>query len=198
MNFWDERYAGEEFFYGNEPNDFLKDQFRHIPFGGRVLCLAEGEGRNAVFLATQGYQVTAVDGSQEGLKKLKRLAAERKVKVETHHADLVDFAIEPESWDGIVSIWCHLPRPLRQKVHQASVRGLKQGGVFILEAYRPEQLRFKTGGPSDEQMLMPMIHLKEESADLRLEMIREIEREVREGKGHQGPSAVVQVVARKG
>ncbi len=197
-NPWDERYSIDEYFYGKDPNDFLREQITRLPAGGKVLCLAEGEGRNAVFLAKQGFQVTAVDGSRVGLEKLETLAREGGVSVKTVCADLADFVIEPGHWDAIVSIWCHLPSTLRRKVHAASVQGLRMGGAFLLEAYRPEQLKYGTGGPKDPDFLMNLEILRPELSSLRLEVQVEQVREIHEGKGHFGPSAVVQILGLKG
>lgn len=195
--FWNERYNRAEFVYGTEPNDFLRAEAGRIKPAGRVLCLAEGEGRNAVYLARQGLQVTGVDGSQEGLKKLDKLAAENKVTIETVCADLADFDMGVAQWDAIVSVWCHLPQPLRRQVHAQCVRALKHSGVLLLEAYTPHQLQFKTGGPQVVEMMMTADALREEFSGLDFLLLHEIEREIHEGPGHGGKSAVVQVVARK-
>ena len=197
MNPWDERYRAAGYYYGAEPNDFLREHCGEIPRGGDVLCVAEGEGRNAVFLGAQGYAVMAVDQSAVGLRKAERLAALRGVRITTIQADLAEYRIEPDRWDGIVSIWCHLPRPLRTEVHRQVVTGLKPGGVLLLESYTPEQLRYGTGGPPTADR---MVTLKELRLDLDgLEFIHAIERErvVTEGSGHTGLSAVVQLVARR-
>jgi SAM-dependent methyltransferase len=194
---WDQRYGADEYYYGKEPNDFLRGHARLIAPGGRVLCLAEGEGRNAVFLASLGHFVTAVDGSRAGLEKTAKLALERGVGVGSVHADLSDYRIEPESWDAIVSIWCHVPPELRARLHAAAALGLKPGGVFIFEAYHPRQLALGTGGPSRADLMVAADDLRRELAGLDLEILREIERDVREGRGHNGRSAVVQAVARK-
>lgn len=194
---WDERYRSETYYYGTEPNDFLKEVESEFPRGARILCLAEGEGRNAVFLASRGHQVTAVDGSRVGLEKLRMLAQSRDVEVECVHADLADYEIGEQKWDAIVSIWCHLPLPLRQRVHSASVQGLKSGGLFVLEAYRPEQLEYKTGGPSVVELLMKLADLRKELSPLAMKITEEKIRDVQEGQGHHGPSAVVQILAQK-
>lgn len=196
QNFWDERYGAEGFAYGTEPNEFLAGVADRIP-PGPVLCLCDGEGRNGVFLAARGHEVTSVDGSAVGLEKARRLAASRGVALRTVHADLATFAIEPGAWSGIVSIFAHLPIPLREKVHAASVAGLRPGGVFVLEAYTVEQLNFKTGGPSSADMLMSLEALRRELAGLDLEIGRELQRTVVEGQFHNGPSAVVQVLGRR-
>lgn len=193
---WDERYSADEYAYGKEPNDFLREHARLLPMG-RVMCLAEGEGRNAVYLAEQGYQVVAVDSSSAGLKKAGQLAAERDVKIETHHIDLEFFDLGHEQWDGIVSIFCHLPPTLRQKVHAQVVQGLKPGGVLLLEAYTPRQLEFKTGGPAVAEMTMTRDSLIQELEGLDIIELDELDREVHEGPYHNGMGAVVQLIARK-
>ena len=193
---WDERFAGEEYAYGKEPNEFLAAVADRLP-PGRVLCLAEGEGRNAVFLAERGYEVTAVDSSGVGLAKARRLAAERGVTIATVHTDLADLVIEPAAWQGIVSIWAHLPRLLRARVHAGVVRGLAPGGLFILEAYTPAQLGYATGGPPVAGLLVELSTVREELAGLEFVIARETTREVHEGRLHHGMSAVVQVVAGK-
>ena len=194
---WDDRYQGDEFVYGTAPNDFLRSQVERIP-EGRVLCLAEGEGRNAVFLAEQGFTVTAVDLSSVGLAKARKLATERGVDIDTVVADLSDFRIEPGSWDGIVSIFAHMPPPGRRHLHRQVVAGLRPGGVLVLEAYRPEQLTYGTGGPPTAELMMDLDGLRAELAGLEFELAQETVRDVHEGPLHHGAGAVVQVLARKG
>jgi SAM-dependent methyltransferase len=143
---WDERYSQPGFAYGTEPNEFLPTAAGRIPVGP-VLSLGEGEGRNAAYLAGLGHQVVAVDQSEVGLAKARRLAADRGLAIETISADLARYHIEPGAWAGIVSVFCHLPRRIRLPLYAAVVRGLRPGGVFILEAYTPKQLRRDTGGP---------------------------------------------------
>jgi SAM-dependent methyltransferase len=197
MNSWDEKYGAPGHYYGTEPNDFLREHCAVIPAGGTVLCLAEGEGRNAVFLAQQGYRVVAVDQSPVGLRKAEALATERGVEIETVVADLADFRIAPDHWDGIVSIWCHLPQPLRAAVHGKVAAGLKVGGAFLLEAYTPAQLGYGTGGPKTADLLPTLADLRAELVGLDLVHAVEREREVHEGQGHFGLSAVVDIVAVK-
>lgn len=194
---WDQRYAGDSFYYGSEPNDFLREQAGAIHRGGRVLCLAEGEGRNAVFLARGGWRVTAVDQSAVGLNKAWRLARQAGVEVTTILADLADYPIEEAAWDGIVSIWCHVPKPLRAALHRRVVAGLAPGGVFLLEAYTPEQLRHGTGGPSSADLMPTLDMLCKELAGLDFVIGRQALRGVHEGQGHHGMSAVVQVLVCK-
>ncbi|WP_298431624.1 class I SAM-dependent methyltransferase [Geobacter sp.] len=193
---WDERYAAADFVYGTEPNDFLVRVSGLIP-PGKVLCLAEGEGRNAVFLAKRGHRVVAVDSSAVGLAKAERLAAENGVRIETVTADLANFVIEPGGWDAIVSIFCHLPPTLRRAVHRQVVQGLRPGGLFVLEAYTPAQLKMGTGGPPSAELMMTLAELREELAGLEFLEARETERNVVEGRFHTGRGAVVQIVARR-
>jgi 2-polyprenyl-3-methyl-5-hydroxy-6-metoxy-1,4-benzoquinol methylase len=194
---WDERYQTENYFYGKDPNDFLKETIKMIPPGSRILCLAEGEGRNAVYLASLGFRVTALDQSSVGLSKLTQLASEKNVHVETILADLSEYKIEANTWDAIVSIWCHLPSTLRKIVYSDCVKGLKHGGLFILEAYTPKQLEFKTGGPDNIDLLLTKEIIKEELLGLECFTLIEKNREIYEGQGHRGMSAVVQVLAKK-
>ncbi len=195
--FWNERYASARYAYGEAPNAFLAEVCAHLPPGGRVLCLAEGEGRNAVFLAGRGHRVTAIDQSEAGLVKARQLAAKHGVEIETVHADLGGHAIEPESWSGVVAIFAHVPPALRRRIHREAVAGLKPGGVFVLEAYAPAQLAYGTGGPKVPELLMALPDLREELDGLEMLIAREVERDVIEGDFHTGRGAVVQVVGRK-
>lgn len=194
--FWNERYAETDFVYGTEPNEFVASVAASIP-AGPVLCLAEGEGRNAVFLASLGHAVTAVDQSEVGLAKARRLAESRRQSIATVVADLATFAITPGAWSGIVTTFGHLPSSLRRTVFAASAAGLRPGGAFVLEAYTPAQLSYKTGGPDDPDLLMTANALRSELAGLEFEILRELVRDVKEGAKHRGVGAVVQVLARK-
>ena len=193
---WNERYSTEEYVYGTMPNDFLFETSRYIK-GPDVLCLAEGEGRNAVYLAREGFDVFAVDASAVGLEKAENLADESYVNINTQVADLADYEITPNGWDGIVSIFCHLPPAIRKALHRKVVAGLKPDGVFILEAYRPKQLTFKTGGPPETSLMMSLDELKDELAGLEFYHDAELDRNVSEGRLHTGMGAVVQLVAIK-
>ena len=190
---WNERYSEQGFAYGTKPNDFLQANINSLT-KGKTLCLAEGEGRNAVFLAMHGSDVTAVDLSSVGLEKAQRLADENGVAIKTIVADLSDFEIEENSWDTIVSIWAHVPAIVRRSLHTKVVAGLKPKGTFLLEAYTPKQVEFGTGGPKID-LTMSLEMLRQELSPLRFEISQEIEREVQEGKYHNGHSAVVQILA---
>lgn len=191
---WNERYNTDEFIYGTEPNDFLAANIAALP-PGRVLSLADGEGRNGVFLAKHGYDVTAVDLSDVGLAKAKRLADQNGVKINTIHADLADFDPGIEQWDGIVSIFAHLPGDIRQRLYGRIGASLKPGGVFLLEAYTPDQIGRGTGGPQSADLLLNRDKLRSELTGMTFRHLAELERDVSEGMFHTGLASVVQAIA---
>jgi SAM-dependent methyltransferase len=193
---WDERYSTEEYAYGTTPNEFLVRTAHHIP-KGNVLSLAEGEGRNAVFLAQQGYSVTAVDASRVGLDKARKLAEGNGVMVDFIHADLADYDLGVNQWDGIVSIFCPLPSSIRKALYKKVMAGLKQNGVLLLEAYTPEQLKYDTGGGNSVDTMQSEASLKLELAGLIFKHLVELERNVVEGVYHTGIGSVVQAIAAK-
>ncbi len=174
---WDERYGAAHYIYGTTPNQFLEQNFKFIP-KGKVLSLAEGEGRNAVFLAKQGYSVTAVDGSLVGVEKARKLAKDNGVTVEFIHADLAEYDIGENQWDGIVSIFFPAPSALRKVLHQKVAAGLKPGGVYLVEAYTPDQLKHRTGGGTSADTMMTKESLSTELAGLKFSHLVELEREV--------------------
>ena len=193
---WDERYKSDEYIYGKDPNEFLANAVGKIP-KGKVLCVAEGEGRNAVFLAEHGYEVTAVDSSAVGLEKARQLAQERGISIQTIVCDLAHFNIEPQSWDGVVSIFAHVPPQVRKELHEKIVKGLRPGGVLILESYRPDQLKYGTGGPPTAELMMTLEGLEKELKGLNFDYGVELDRDVVEGKFPTGKGAVVQVIGVK-
>jgi SAM-dependent methyltransferase len=193
---WNERYSAEDYAYGTEANTFLAAHFAQLP-KGRVLSLAEGEGRNAVFLAQQGYGVTAVDGSHVGLKKAQALAEAKGVTVELVCADLADYALGVNAWDGIVSIFCPLPPAIRQALYRKVLAALKPGGVFLLEAYTPAQIQHGTGGGKSVELMQTAASLRAELPGLDFVHLVELEREVVEGTFHTGLGAVVQAIGVK-
>jgi len=195
-DFWNNRYAVASHVYGEAPNFFVAEVASQMP-AGAVLCLAEGEGRNAVHLATLGHRVTAVDQSEVGLAKARRLAVARGVEIDTVVADLANYSITAGAWAGIVATFAHLPPALRRRVHRDVVAGLQPGGMFVLEAYTPAQLAFGTGGPKSPELLMTLADLREELSGLQFRIARELERDVIEGAGHTGRAAVVQILARR-
>lgn len=202
--FWDSKYGEptDELVYGEEPNDLVRSAEAGLARGSDVLCLAEGEGRNAVFLASRGHRVTSMDISPAGVAKTHALAAKRGVKVNAQVGDLSDYVIAPGSWDAIVSIWAHVPHDLRRAVHSSVVKGLRPGGAFIFESYHPRQLDLvkagtSVGGPGSAALLATIDDVREELTGLTFSKAAELERDLHEGSGHKGRSAVTQVVAVK-
>ncbi|HTQ76222.1 MAG TPA: class I SAM-dependent methyltransferase [Burkholderiales bacterium] len=193
---WDERYSSIEYAYGKTPNDFLAAHFSRIP-RGNVLSLAEGEGRNAVFLAKHGYSVTAVDSSIVGLKKAELLAKEHGVSIKLVHADLSGFDLGSGAWKGIISIFVPLPSAVRKDLYRRLQGALESGGVFLLEAFTPDQIGRGTGGGTDPDTMQTERSLRAELPSLKFEHLAELERKVVEGAFHTGQSAVVQAIARK-
>jgi len=193
---WDQRYDSDEYAYGVEPNSFLKENFNTIP-QGKVLSLAEGEGRNAVFLARQGYSVTAIDSSLVGIEKGRKLANRHGVNVEFIHADLIEYNMGVNQWDGIISIFFPLSSLHRKTLHKKVVYGLRKNGVLLLEAYTPEQLKFGTGGGTNAALMQSKASLLDEFSGLKFSRLVELERSVLEGSCHTGMASVVQAIATK-
>jgi 2-polyprenyl-3-methyl-5-hydroxy-6-metoxy-1,4-benzoquinol methylase len=193
--FWNDRYGNDAYAYGTDPNDFLKTLI--IKGNKKILCIAEGEGRNAVYLASIGHEVTCVDYSEKGLEKAQKLASQSGVNLNLVCADLNEFDFGLEKWDVIVSIFGHFPSAFRQSVHRNFFAALKKNGQVILEAYTKEQLKYNTGGPQSEEMLYSEDLLKSDFEDFgQLEIIAK-ERMIHEGQFHNGLSSVVQVHAIK-
>jgi SAM-dependent methyltransferase len=190
---WDSRYRSPEYFFGTDPNTFLVEVTDQLP-RGRALFLGDGEGRNSVYLARQGWECTSVDASAEGNRKAAALAVRHGVSLATVHADLATYNLGRRSWDVIVSIFVHLPPELRADLHARSVAALREGGAMVLEAYTPEQLDHGTGGPPDPALMMNRDLLTADFAGLDLARCEELVRPVTEGRGHTGDAAVVQLL----
>ncbi len=194
---WNKRYARDDYFYGTQPNTFLAEHAGKLT--GPVLSLAEGEGRNGVYLASLGLDVLGVDGSSVGLEKAQKLAKEQGVSIETQIVDLTTYTPPAEAFGAVVSIFAHLPSPDRRRLHGLVVQALKPGGILLLEGYSKAQLEqnYGTGGPPYLDMLLDPADLQQDFADLDIQLIHQIERDVVEGTGHTGLASVVQVIAQK-
>jgi SAM-dependent methyltransferase len=192
---WDTRYSDDEFIYGAEPNAFLVEHSARLV--GPVLSLAEGEGRNAVFLASLGLHVHGVDGSAVGLAKGRRLAGTKGVEFQTEVADLATFEPVTNHYKSVISISAHLPSGIRNRIYPLLEKCLLPNGIFLLEAYSENQLCRNTGGPKDADMLMTVSKIEREIPNLEPILLREVEREVHEGKHHTGLACVVQFIGRK-
>jgi SAM-dependent methyltransferase len=195
-DYWNERYSGDDLAYGEAPNEFLSSMADRLPTSGTALDIGAGEGRNGLFLASRGLEVLAVDKSKVGMQKAQRLGQRRGLNLRTLAADLEDFDAEQNSFD-ISSIFVHLPATLRAKIHKRIGAWLKPGGIFLLEAYSPDQIKRGTGGPKDLALLVPLPTLLEELHELQIEHQAALVRNVLEGQFHTGEASVVQVVARK-
>lgn len=194
MSQWDDRFSSPDYVYGTEPNRWLRAQSGVIRPGGRVLSLGEGEGRNAVWLAGQGFQVDAVDGSAVGLAKARRLAAERGVALRTEVADLDAYQPEAGAYDALVLIFVHLPPALRARVHAAGAAALRPGGVVIVEAFTPRQLGRGSGGPRQADLLAEVSTLRGDFPSVEWWVLEEAEVQLDEGPLHRGAAAVVRGV----
>lgn len=192
---WNERYSAEEYIYGTEPNAFLAEHAKMLV--GPVLSLAEGEGRNAVFLASLGIDVLGVDSSEVGLAKARKLAESRSVNIRTEVVDLAQYEPPADAFGAVVSIFAHLRSALRARLYPLIARSLKPGGVILLEAYSKEQIKRNTGGPKDVDMLMSAADLERAFPDCEVVLLQELEREVVEGTFHTGVASVVQFLGRK-
>ncbi len=192
---WNQRYSSEEFAYGTEPNTFLVENAKLLT--GPVLSLAEGEGRNAVFLASLGLDVLGVDGSEVGLEKAQKLAASKGVEIKTEIADLATYEPPANFYGSVVSISAHLPSDVRRRLYPSVEQSLKLGGIILLEAYSKSQLSRDTGGPKDPDMLMTAVDIVKEFPNCEVILCHEIEREVVEGEFHTGLASVVQFIGRK-
>ncbi|ENO89322.1 SAM-dependent methyltransferase [Thauera linaloolentis] len=192
---WDQRYASDEYVYGTEPNGFLAEHAALLD--GPVLNLAEGEGRNAVFLASRGLDVLGVDGSAVGLAKAHKLAASKGVSIRTETADLTAYSPPPGAFGAVVSIFAHLPGAARKRLHHRVEQALRPGGVILLEGYGKAQLERDTGGPKDIDMLLSRADVEADFLGCDIILSRETERDIVEGRLHTGLASVVQFIARK-
>ena len=195
---WEDRYSGVDgYLYGTEPNDFLAETIDASGPIGTALCIADGEGRNGVHLAALGHTVTSVDLTEAGMAKARRLADERNVELTTVVSDIDDHDLGTSRWDLIVSIFAHMPPPIRRRLHARIADALTPDGRFVLEAYTPDQVGRGTGGPPDTALTMTLAGLREELSGLEIVHGAELVRPVIEGPGHTGDGAVVQVIARR-
>ena len=196
-NMWDERYAQEGYLFGTEPNAFLVTQQRLLKPGARVLAVADGEGRNGVWLAQQGLQVHAVDASPVGLEKAKKLAAQRGAVVDFELADLLQWDWPENNFDVIVAIFIQFATPeQRGQIFANMKRSLKPGGLLLLQGYTPRQLEYGTGGPPHAENLYTGTMLRSAFSDMEILHLREHDDPIREGAGHSGMSALIDLVAR--
>jgi len=195
---WNARFAAEDYYFGTEPNRFLREHAGLLPKQGRVLAVADGEGRNGVWLAERSLDVLAIDFSPVALAKSRKLAAERGVSLATEEADLNTWAWPEGAFEAVVAIFIQFAAPaLRDKIFAGMKRALKPGGLLLLQGYRPKQLEYKTGGPPIAENLYTEELLRSAFADLEILELRSHDEAIHEGRGHDGMSALIDLVARK-
>lgn len=199
--FWNERYSASEYAYGIAPNEFFAEILAGLK-PGKILFPAEGEGRNAVFAAESGWDVSAFDLSESGKKKAEQLAVSRGVSLEYQVGNLSEITYPAESFDALVLVFAHFPASLRENFHRKLSTFLKPGGTLILEGFSKDHLKFSSvnplaGGPKDPSMLFSEEELRSDFREMQILSLEEKEVELKEGLYHSGKSAVIRLVARK-
>lgn len=195
---WDDRYSTEEYVFGTAPAVFLTRHQHVLVPGSTALVVADGEGRNSVFLAERRLEVTAMDISSIGASKALRLAEQRGVSVDVRVADVLSWDWVPEAYDFVVAVFIQFLDPeQRSMVFAGMVRTLRPGGHLLLHGYRPEQVNNGTGGPADPVHMYTEALLTESFADLTIEHLDSYDAEVDEGVGHRGTSALIDFIATK-
>ncbi len=200
-DFWNKRYSKQEFIYGETPNEYLKEKLSGMP-AGKILFPAEGEGRNAVFAAAQGWEVSAFDQSEEGKKKAEVLADKNGVKIDYRISE-VEHSYYPEaSFDALVLIFAHFPGSRRKAWHRKLSTFVKKGGRLILEGFskqhrEKQQVNPRAGGPGDLDMLYDLDELVDDFEGFDFIEVYETETELNEGNYHQGKASVIRILATK-
>jgi SAM-dependent methyltransferase len=195
---WESRFSAAGYLFGAAPNEFLARQAHRLKPGQTALSIADGEGRNGVWLAQQGLDVTSIDFSPTALAKARALAAERGVTLRTLQADVLDWTWPVEAFDVIAAIFIQFAPPDGRRRLFAGIRqALKPGGLLLMQGYRPEQLTYRTGGPDKVEHLYTRALLTEFFGDFASVEINEHDGVIREGTGHNGMSALIDLVARK-
>lgn len=195
-DFWNTRYNETDFAYGKNPNQFLVNHINILP-KGKILFVAEGEGRNAVFAAQNGFEVYAFDYSNSGKIKAEALAKEKEVSISYGVFDVLETPYEAESFDAIVLIFAHFPIAIRKEAHKRLIKLLKPNGTILFEAFTKEQLNYNSGGPKEQEMLFSEIEIKEEFQHITFEFIETKIVKLDEGPYHQGDACVIRFIGKK-
>ncbi len=195
---WNKRYSQPGFLFGTAPARFLAENASYLIPGQTALAVADGEGRNSVFMAEKGLQVTATDSSDVAIDKARGLAAARSVSVDYRLADLHDWDWQAEQYDLVAAIFIQFADPpFRDRIFQGMKKTLKPGGVLLLHGYRPKQLEYGTGGPPIAENMYEVDLLQSAFGDMDILRLKAYDREVEEGRGHSGMSALIDLIARK-
>ena len=198
---WNERYSKEGFAYGDQPNDYLKEQLNKLT-AGKILFPAEGEGRNAVFAARLGWKVSAFDISEEGKKKTLQFAQANNVSIDYQVGELQKLNYSPNQFDAIALVYAHFPAEIKSPYHKMLANFLRKGGAIIFEAFSKKHVDYisrdeKMGGPRDSASLFSIEEIKSDFANCEFIELEEKEIELREGAFHQGLGSVIRFVGRK-
>ena len=198
---WNERYSNEAYAYGQDPNDFLKQELKKIS-PAKILFPAEGEGRNALFAASLGWEVSAFDIAQEGKNKAMKLAQERGLKIDYQVGDLSELNYEPAQFDAIALIYAHFPAAIKSDLNIALSKLLKPGGVIVFEAFSKSHIEYnskneKVGGPKELDMLFSIDEIQNDFSNYEVILLDEKEIELQEGLFHNGTGSVIRFVGRK-
>ena len=198
---WDERYSTEEFAYGKEPNQYLKEQLKELP-AGKILFPAEGEGRNAVFAARLGWSVSAFDISAGGKAKAMKLALANHVTIDYQVGELQNLNYLPEQFDALALIYAHFPADIKSAYHKTLQQYLRKGGIIIFEAFSKKHIDYlakneKVGGPKDVESLFSIEELQSDFKNFEILELEEKEIELHEGLFHNGTGSVIRLVGRK-
>ncbi|RXK05817.1 SAM-dependent methyltransferase [Halarcobacter bivalviorum] len=195
QEFWNQKFSRDGFLYGLKPNSFIASKIKSFPANSKVLCLGEGEGRNAIFLAKKGFEVTAIDASDIGLSKLEQRAKEEGLNIKTICIDLNEWQAE-EEYDVIVASYLHMYEKDRDRLFDNIDDSLKENAVFVGEFFSQNQLNYNSGGPRDKELLYKVEDFKTHYTFSEAEVKEQITI-LDEGKGHQGEASVIRVVLQK-
>lgn len=195
---WDSRFAPDGYVFGEAPNAFLVEQSARLTPGMRVLAVADGEGRNGVWMAERGCEVVSVDLSPRGREKALALARRKGVTLDYQIADLAEWDWPEAAFDAVVAIFIQFADPVRRaRIFAGMKRAVKPGGVVLIQGYRPEQIAYGTGGPKAVENLYDEALLRTMFGDFAIEHLRIHDSEIVEGEGHRGMSALIDLVARR-
>lgn len=198
QDFWNQRYQAEGFLFGREPNTFVKSLAHLFKPGQDVLAIADGEGRNGVFVARQGAQVTSIDFSAPALEKAHRLAKEFSVKITIEQQDIYEWHGTDSAYDIVLAIFIQFAPPKKRTLLFDNIKRLvKPGGLVVMQGYRPEQVIYKTGGPPQAENMYTSDLLRTAFADFDIQHLEEHDSVVDEGSGHSGLSALIDMIARR-